>query len=162
MEMYEMPEDTTSQQLTLFQAASPAKTYRLPESVRAWLESEADFGLSSIEFSKSLSQDGSSLKTSLACYPATEDGTLPSSFKGWRNSGMASLGGYLTLSTPEYHSDAVVCSLSEVLETDVPRKYYLSPRACRGILRRAEKRGRELPPPLKQALQAVAMQEATP
>jgi hypothetical protein len=40
----------------------------------------------------------------------------------------------------------VASSLSDILETgDVPRRYFLSATACRGILRRAEKRGRELP-----------------
>jgi hypothetical protein len=53
--------------------------------------------------------------------------------------------------------DEGVCSLSEILETgDVPRQYYLSAKACKGILRRAAKRGKELPPQLARALQAVA------
>jgi hypothetical protein len=43
------------------------------------------------------------------------------------------------------------------LETgDVPRRFFLTAKACQGILRRAEKRGKELPPALLQALQAVA------
>jgi hypothetical protein len=41
------------------------------------------------------------------------------------------------------------------------RKYYLSPTACAGILRRAEARGRSLPAALEQALRAVAG-DATP
>lgn len=50
-----------------------------------------------------------------------------------------------------------VCSLSEILETGpVDRRYFLSPKACAGILRRAEDRGKELPTTLRQALQAVA------
>ena len=49
-------------------------------------------------------------------------------------------------------------SLSEVLELDVSEKYYLSQKACQGILRRAEKRGKELPEALKSALVAVASQ----
>jgi hypothetical protein len=54
-------------------------------------------------------------------------------------------------------NDDGVCSLSDILETgDVPRQYYLSAKACRGILRRAGKRGKELPPQLARALQAVA------
>jgi hypothetical protein len=53
--------------------------------------------------------------------------------------------------------DEGVCSLSDILETgDVPPQYYLSAKACRGILRRADKRGKELPPQLALALQAVA------
>jgi hypothetical protein len=35
----------------------------------------------------------------------------------------------------------------------------LSARACRGILRRAEKRGKEIPEALKRALETVASQE---
>lgn len=50
-----------------------------------------------------------------------------------------------------------VCGLSDILETgDVPQRYFLSAKACRGILRRAEKRGKALPPPLQCALAAVA------
>ena len=43
-------------------------------------------------------------------------------------------------------------SLSQILEADPHPKYYLSAKACTGILRRAEKRGRELPEILKEAL----------
>jgi hypothetical protein len=51
----------------------------------------------------------------------------------------------------------LVASLSEVLETGpLPEKYSLSPRACSGILRRAERRGKELPPMLKAALLAAS------
>jgi len=152
----------TLSQLTLFAEDSPVRIYQLPESARAFLESEADFGSSSIEFLRNLGRDGLLSRTSPACYPATGGLTLPSSFGGWSNSGMACAGGYLTLGISEWPSDAAVCSLSEVLETDVPRKYFLSPKAARGILRRAEKRGRELPLPLKRALQVVVEEEAGP
>ncbi|OWV62610.1 hypothetical protein ATY75_12115 [Rhizobium sp. N122] len=55
------------------------------------------------------------------------------------------------------HSDGSVCSLSDILETgDLPPQYFLSPKACAGILRRAGKRGKELPQQLQAALQAVA------
>ena len=54
-------------------------------------------------------------------------------------------------------SDAGVCSLSEILETGpIDPRYFLSAKACAGILRRAEKRGKELPKTLLLALQAVA------
>jgi hypothetical protein len=156
--MCEMSQDKQQAQLTLFVEDSPARTYQLPESARAWLESDQDFGSSSIEFLRSLRRDGLSSRTSPACYLATGDEILPSSFEGWSNSGIASAGGCLTLNTLEYPSDAAVCSLSDILETEVPRKYYLSPKAARGILRRAEKRGRELPTLLLRALQSIAEQ----
>ena len=63
----------------------------------------------------------------------------------------------LTLNTSEFHSGAAVCSLSDILETgDLPQRYYLSATSCRGILRRAEKRGKALPLMLLQALQQAA------
>lgn len=49
--------------------------------------------------------------------------------------------------------DAVESTLSQILEANVPKKYYLSAKACEGILRRAERRGKELPPMLKTALE---------
>jgi hypothetical protein len=70
---------------------------------------------------------------------------------------------FWTLNILEYPSDGVASSLSDILETgEVPRQYFLSSRACRGILRRAEKRGKELPEALKSALMAVASQTPPP
>lgn len=42
--------------------------------------------------------------------------------------------------------------LSWILEDNVPQKYYLSARACNGILTRASRRGKPLPEVLRQAL----------
>jgi len=62
----------------------------------------------------------------------------------------------LTLNTSESPSAAVECSLSDVLETqNVPAKYLLSAKACEGILRRAERRGKKLPEMLDRALRSV-------
>lgn len=43
--------------------------------------------------------------------------------------------------------------LWQILEANVPQKYFLSARACAGVLRRAERRGKELPTILKTALE---------
>jgi hypothetical protein len=61
------------------------------------------------------------------------------------------------LSTSEFPKDAAVSSsLADVLQgQEAPTKYYLSPKACEGILRRATKRGKDLPPALKKALLLV-------
>lgn len=68
-----------------------------------------------------------------------------------------SRGGYLTLNTSEWPNDAAVCSLSQVLEKgSVHPRYFLSPKACAGILRRAEKRGGALPTILHHALRRQA------
>ena len=65
------------------------------------------------------------------------------------------LGGFKTVNFTESPNVAVACSLRQVLERNVPRKYFLSARACLGILRRALKRGRALPQRLEMALRAM-------
>jgi hypothetical protein len=68
-----------------------------------------------------------------------------------------------TADTSECPNDGgVSSSLADVLQDDVPSRYFLSPRAAAGILRRAEKRGRELPSHLLSALRAVAATDSTP
>jgi hypothetical protein len=53
--------------------------------------------------------------------------------------------------------DEGVSSLSEILETgEIDRRYFLTAKACKGILRRAEKRGKDLPTALRRALEQVA------
>ena len=70
--------------------------------------------------------------------------------------GAQSLGGRSTPNFSEWPNDAAVCSLWQVLEKGpVPRKYYLSAKATEGILRRAAKRGKALPPMLEAALRSV-------
>ena len=53
------------------------------------------------------------------------------------------------------HNVAVESTLSSILEANAPEKYYLSAKACAGILRRAERRGKELPTMLREALEEV-------
>lgn len=52
--------------------------------------------------------------------------------------------------------------LSQILEASPHPKYSLSAKACLGILRRAERRGKELPPLLKLALEIQAQTGASP
>lgn len=59
-----------------------------------------------------------------------------------------------TLSSSVWPNDASVCSLSSTLETgDVPPRYFLSAKACAGIISRAERRGKALPEELLAALE---------
>ena len=86
-------------------------------------------------------------RTSPASCPATADGTLAPSSEGWGNSGMGSPTGFLTLSTSEFPSDAGVCSLSDILETgDLPQRYFLSAKACRGDSAPRREAGEDLAP----------------
>ena len=60
------------------------------------------------------------------------------------------------LNTGVCPSEEQESTLSEILLAEVPEKYYLSPKACLGILRRASVRGKELPEVLKKALERQA------
>ena len=76
--------------------------------------------------------------------------------------GHGSLGGFSMLNISEWPNDAAVCSLSQILEAEpIPQEYYLSAEACQGIIRRADKRGKQLPELLALALREVADSEQT-
>jgi hypothetical protein len=62
------------------------------------------------------------------------------------------LGEYTTRSFGEYPKEENVSRLSQILEDSPHPKYCLSARACQGILNRANRRGKELPMELKEAL----------
>ena len=147
--------------LTFSLADSHVRTYQWLAPALAWLEGGAASGLPSAELLRCFDHLLLSLKMSPACCPAKKDGTSTPCSTAWRGSGMAWRGGRLTVNTSAWPSDASVCSLSEVLEPCVSPKYFLSPKACAGILLRAEKRGKELPHALGAALRAVATSQET-
>ena len=65
-------------------------------------------------------------------------------------------GGAWTLNTGVSPRDARGSSLSQILEEDPSTKYYLTAKACSGILRRAFERGKALPRKLERALKIQA------
>ena len=76
---------------------------------------------------------------------------------GWYEAeALISLGAYTTPNISAQHSGAGVCSLSAILEADAPERYCLSPKACAGILKRAARRGKDLPLLLRTALERQA------
>lgn len=79
----------------------------------------------------------------------------------WATGG-ALLGVYMTRSFGESPNAVKESRLSQILEENPHPRYCLSARACRGILRRSEARGKELPPLLKETLtrQAADSEEA--
>jgi len=120
---------------------------------------------SSSDWRRHFSHGGSSGKTSPAFCRKTLAGLLEPSSGRWANSGMGGPTESWTRSMCEWTdtlvpspSDDGVCSLSHVLEDnrDVPERFYLSQKACVGILRRAERRGKALPPLLLEALKSRA------
>ena len=60
------------------------------------------------------------------------------------------------LNTGIFPNEERESTLSQILMADVPQKYYLSQKACLGILRRASERGKKLPEVLELALKKQA------
>lgn len=75
----------------------------------------------------------------------------PQAAASWETDG-ALLGGYSMHSFGECPKDGVESHLSQILEESPHPKYYLSAKACQGILNRAARRGKDLPEALKFAL----------
>ena len=67
--------------------------------------------------------------------------------------GIQSLGEFSTRSFGESPNAVVESHLSQILEDNPHPKYFLSEKACRGVLRRAEARGKALPRLLKETLE---------
>jgi len=149
--------DVGIQQSTFWSEEHPVSRSLSPDFEKAWQIRVATSRSRILPLLTSTGPSGWSGRTCPAYCPAQEDGTLAPSSGAWANSGMGGPTESLTLSTSEWPSDGAACSLSQVLEDgNVPRRFYLSGTACRGILRRAEKRGKQLPRPLQAALTAVA------
>src|SRR5690606_24304685 len=142
----------------------PANHSQSQDLERDWMIRVATSCLPILPLLQSIAPSGFFGKTCLACCHPTEDEILPPSFEGWQNAGMGTLTESLTLNMCEqmdtltlYPKDGGVCSLSDILEIgEVPQRYFLTAKACRGILRRAEKRGKKLPKLLELSLQMVA------
>jgi len=119
-------------------------------------ENGQDSSSSSPESCESYSPDGSSSRMFQACFLPIKDLISLSSSIRWTNAGMAYRGAFSIASSSESPSVAAECSLSDILVAHAHPKYSLSPKAAAGILRRAEKRGKDLPASLTVALQALA------
>ena len=123
-------------------------------------------------------QDGWFSKMSAECFPQTMERTSEPSLKKrqelqtpqslfldlrtdwvgamlgsfWQTDGLW-LGRYTLRSIGGFPKEERESRLSQILEDNPHPKYCLSPKACQGILNRAERRGKELPPILKEALE---------
>ena len=140
--------------------ASPARTSQSPENEQV---SQANAQDSSLRQPESLTlfsetEDGFSLRMFPDSFPQTADEISPSYLRRWPTSGFTtSPGECWTVDSSECHSDGgAFSSLPDVLVADVPPRFYLSPKAAAGIIRRAEKRGRELPEHLAEALRMLS------
>ena len=111
-----------------------------------------------------LSPDGFSGRTSPEFCRRTGGQPLVPSSGCWKTAGILSHGECWTLNSSEYPSAAAACFLSDILEPSAPQRFYLSPRACRGLLRRARTKERSLPPELEEAfrLGGIALNDHNP
>lgn len=171
-------------QLTFFAEEPPARTSPSPASELDWMERVAASCSPMARLLADIGPAGWSGRTCPASFRTIEDEHLRAFWASSPDGGSKSLpadgslrelsrgsrahtashGECLTLSTCEhaashslFRNDAAVCGLSDILETgDVPPRYFLTAKACQGILRRAGARGKSLPPSLLAALEAVA------
>jgi hypothetical protein len=135
----------------------PARATRLQGIAAAWLTHAQDCGGTSCGSWMRHAPVGSLAKTWLGSLASTAAGTSEPSCVTWMTSGTAWRGEFWMLSGSESPSGAAACSLPDVLETGPHlSRYYLSPKAAAGILRRAAKRGQTLPPALAAALETLA------
>src|SRR3990167_2245738 len=126
--------------LTLFVSDSHVKTFRLQTKKRRdCLEKEVDYFSRLCELSNWLFLNGYSLRMFPDSFRLIKDGTLQLSCQKFPKAGMGMRGEFWTVNTSESPNNAVACLLSDILEVNVHRKYYLSRKAVAGILRRTEK-----------------------
>ena len=155
---------SSPEQLTFWSEEPRANPSALPDCGK---DSETHEATSCLLFLQSLhiyALDGLCGKMFLVSCPATAVGILVPSSGRWGNWGMGSRTECWTLNGAEHtgiqepcRSVEGVSSLSDVLEIlQVPQRFYLSAKACNGILRRAERRGKVLPEQLRLALESHA------
>jgi len=146
--------------LTYSPAASPAKTCPSPDGAQDSAASGPPCSSNSPESQTSLFAPADSFwsKTSRVFLVPEADGTSRPSSGRWPTSGfMTSPGEFSIPGSLEFPSGGgVSSSLRDVLEESVAPKYFLSPKAAAGILRRASRRGKKLPEHLEAALATVA------
>ena len=117
-------------------------------SERDWMMTVVTYRLSFQDLLRDYSPSGLFGKMSPECSRQTEEGILVPFSGRWQNSGMGFATEFLTLSTSEHndfheqsHKGEGVSSLSDILETgDLPQQLFLSEKACRGMILRAERK----------------------
>ena len=178
------------EQLTFLWEAPPVKTCLAQERDLDLKASEASSPSILSSWLTGQMPSGLSGKTFPELYRATREKILPDSYRSCADGKCQSPpkdgekpesslplpdvtdwhGESLTLNIPEHPSirgqcpnDDGVSSLSDILVVgNIPHKYYLTEKCALGILRRAERRGRELPAPLQRALEELVARSSSP
>ena len=168
-----------AEQLTFLSEEAPAKVSPSRETARVWQGSQGSCSSIYGQFESSCMPAGGGRRDTSSGRTCRERlvpsaGLRSDSYsRSWMNSGTVWRGVYSMRSTPEYQVGRVLdssgrlrnaagaSSLSEFLEARTPPKYSLSARACEGIIRRAEKRGKPLPSILRDALEWVIARDSS-
>ena len=154
----------TSEQLTLTNCQT--SIYSVLDSlarVLASLEKEKDLKtleaqcfLKSLGLQSTKDPDIYSLKTSRVCLVTTAEKLSPQYLGFSPTWGIELNGWYLTASTLEFPKTGNGCSLSDILETDVADKYFLSEKQVKGLLKGIQK-----PQLLERSQQEVTQEDIT-
>jgi hypothetical protein len=151
----QMKSDSLEQQ-TLFVEDFPVKMSVSLASVLESLEQEVDYSSTLWSLQSMSKPKQSSWRMCQDFYQATKAAISESSSLKWPTQGMATLNGeFLIRNSLEYPNEGVESSLLEVLQTEVEARYSLSAKACKGILERATRKGKHLPPKLQEKLENV-------
>lgn len=138
---------------TLFAEDSPAKTYPSQGNAQDSQGKGPDSSGTHLLSRPMSKRNGSSWRMSPDYSRQIRDAISGQSRLHWPTQGMAILNGECWIrSSSECPNVAVESSLSQVLQSQTDSRYLLSEKAASGILRRAERRGRTLPPILREAL----------
>jgi len=124
---------------TSLQADSLAKTSASQEIGRGLQENEADCSGNWQSILSELNHAGLSSKMFPGFSLREMEKICTVSSVRWTKSGIVWRGECLMLNTSEWLNGVKECGLSEVLETQVPSKYYLSENAVRGMIARSTK-----------------------
>ena len=177
-----LKKQSDSDQLTLLSLAHLARTSPPLAEEQDWTERVATWHSDWLNLLMHYGPAGCFSRTSLACCPPlrtlrqirietfllkdekgslvmkqTKEATSDVSLPHFQNAGILELSQVWTLNTSGWRNGGSVCSLYSILEDgSLPRRYYLTSKACKGIQRRAEKRGKQLPTILQEALRIVA------
>ena len=135
-------------QMSMFDLYGPDIWYGRTSQVRYQAPEKTNEGKTSAVYLKRFAE----LRIKTPQYLDLRKGNGVRADASWEMGG-ALLGAYTTLSFGESPSDVVESRLSQILEDHPHPKYCLSAKACQGILNRAERRGKALPPLLKEALE---------
>jgi hypothetical protein len=148
-------------QLTFSLVEPPVSHSQLQESEKDWMTRGVNLPLNISDWLKEQFPGGLSGKTCPESSTVGEAEILVPSSERWLSAGMGGPIEFSTLNFAEWTgfpmpcpSGGAVSSLLDILEEigDVPHRYYLTPKAAGGILRRAEARGKKLPEFLKTVL----------